>query len=48
MTDQGNLTRLTHWIVCHPRSGWYIGAWALLVTSNALFGWLDRRMHFMA
>lgn len=26
---------------CHPRSGWYIGAWMFLVTAQAVFGWID-------
>lgn len=34
--------RIADWIDSHPRSGWYVGFWALLVTSNALVGWLDR------
>lgn len=41
-------SNLFDWVDRHPRSGWYLGVWAMLVTSNALFEWFDRLLHWLA
>ena len=38
---------LFDWIDHHPRSGWYLCVWALIVTSNTLFEWLDRILSWL-
>ena len=37
-----------NWVRCvadfvdaHPRSGWYIGAWMFLVSTQAALGWME-------
>lgn len=33
--------QIADWIDCHPRTGWYVAAWAFLVSLNALVGIAD-------
>ena len=34
--------QFTDWLDKHPRTGWYIAAWALIVTTNQFVPFLDR------
>jgi hypothetical protein len=33
--------RIAGWIDAHPRTGWYVAAWAFLVSLNAAHGLVD-------
>jgi len=40
--------RVTAWIDCHPRTGWYIAVWAALVSINAAVGIVDMLLHALS
>lgn len=33
--------RLAGWVDAHPRTGWYVAAWAFLVSLNTAVGLID-------
>lgn len=43
----GLVDRFIRWIDCHPRTGWYVAVWVMVVTANTFWEILSGLIHWL-